>query len=213
MWSIFFNHQYFCNHQYSHDFKFYWIAASWPLAQMSCHKNLWDRKKSINKVYFPTLFLGKFIPKTHFFKTKHNFLCVWNAFGMHLECVWIFAAISMEFLWFLFKFFSSRLLFGGSMPHYFYKLMEKTLTGRTKLNQILFFACERLMYTPMFQALSLFFLAIFEVSLLDFHLPKIFLIKSMFLGQKPTRSTPKLAGTLLACSQSQLDVFIVACVC
>lgn len=50
------------------------------------------------------------------------------------------------------------------MPHYFYKLMEKTLTGRTKLNQILFFACERLMYTPMFQALSLFCLAIFEVS-------------------------------------------------
>lgn len=62
----------------------------------------------------------------------------------------------------LFAYALFGLLFGGSMPHYFYKLMEKTLTGRTKLNQILFFACERLMYTPMFQALSLFCLAIFE---------------------------------------------------
>lgn len=129
---------------------------------MSCHKNLWDKKKSINKVYFPTLFLGKFIPKTHFLKTEHTFLCVWNAFGMCLKFCFNFYGISSKKK--LFKFFSSRLLFGGSMPHYFYKLMEKTLTGRTKLNQILFFACERLMYTPMFQALSLFCLAIFEVS-------------------------------------------------
>lgn len=57
-----------------------------------------------------------------------------------------------------------RLLFGGSMPHYFYKIMERTLVGRTKLNQFIFFACERLMYTPMFQALSLFCLSIFEVN-------------------------------------------------
>lgn len=54
------------------------------------------------------------------------------------------------------------LLFGGSMPHYFYKIMERTLTGRSKLNQFLFFACERLIYTPAFQMLSLFFLSIFE---------------------------------------------------
>lgn len=57
----------------------------------------------------------------------------------------------------------NRLIFGGSMPHYFYKIMEKTLVGRSKLNQMLFFASERLIYTPMFQALSLFFLSIFEV--------------------------------------------------
>lgn len=55
------------------------------------------------------------------------------------------------------------LLFGGSMPHYFYKLMEKTLVGRTKLNQVLFLGCERLLYTPLFQAISLYLLAIFEV--------------------------------------------------
>lgn len=50
------------------------------------------------------------------------------------------------------------------MPHFFYKIMEKTLVGRTRLNQLLFFACERLIYTPMFQALSLYFLAVFEVN-------------------------------------------------
>lgn len=55
-------------------------------------------------------------------------------------------------------------MFGGSMPHYFYKIMEKTLAGRTKLNQILFLATERLCYTPLFQAISLYTLAIFEVS-------------------------------------------------
>lgn len=54
------------------------------------------------------------------------------------------------------------------MPHFFYKLMERTLVGRTKLNQLLFFACERLMYTPIFQALSLYFLAIFEVIIVQF---------------------------------------------
>ncbi|XP_031638517.1 peroxisomal membrane protein 2 [Contarinia nasturtii] len=62
----------------------------------------------------------------------------------------------------LFAYALFGLLFGGSMPHFFYKIMEKTLVGRTKLNQFLFFGCERLIYTPMFQALSLFFLSIFE---------------------------------------------------
>lgn len=51
------------------------------------------------------------------------------------------------------------------MPHYFYKIMEKTLVGRSKLNQMLFFGTERLIYTPLFQVLSLFFLSIFEVSI------------------------------------------------
>lgn len=57
-----------------------------------------------------------------------------------------------------------RFLFGGSVPHYFYKLMERTLAGRSKLNQLLFLATERFMYTPAFQALSLYTLTIFEVS-------------------------------------------------
>lgn len=66
---------------------------------------------------------------------------------------------------------SARFLFGGSVPHYFYKLMEKTLVGRTKLNQLLFLGAERFLYTPAFQALSLYTLAIFEVSA-HFQIPK-----------------------------------------
>lgn len=50
------------------------------------------------------------------------------------------------------------------MPHYFYKIMEKTLVGRSKLNQLLFLAAERLLYTPLFQSISLYTLSIFEVS-------------------------------------------------
>lgn len=45
--------------------------------------------------------------------------------------------------------------------------MEKTLVGRTKLNQLLFLAAERLLYAPAFQALSLYTLAIFEVNVCD----------------------------------------------
>lgn len=50
------------------------------------------------------------------------------------------------------------------MPHMFYKVMEQLLVGRTRLNQFLFFGAERLIFMPLFQALSLYMLAIFEVS-------------------------------------------------
>jgi len=54
------------------------------------------------------------------------------------------------------------LLFGGSLPHFFYKIMEKSLAEKTKLKQLLFLAAERLLYTPTFQAISLYSLAVFE---------------------------------------------------
>lgn len=68
------------------------------------------------------------------------------------------------------------------MPHFFYKMMERTLVGRTKLNQLLFFACERLMYTPIFQALSLYFLAIFEVIIDSHTFEIIFNSFNLFMG-------------------------------
>lgn len=54
------------------------------------------------------------------------------------------------------------LLFGGSLPHYFYQIMESILTSQKGLKPLLFFATERLIYTPMFQAVSLYALAILE---------------------------------------------------
>lgn len=55
------------------------------------------------------------------------------------------------------------LLFGGSLPHFFYEIMEQILTSQRGLKQMLFFTTERLLYTPMFQAVSLYSLAILEV--------------------------------------------------
>lgn len=50
------------------------------------------------------------------------------------------------------------------MPHYAFKLGERYLAGRTRMNPfLLLFLCERLMFTPVFQVLSLFFLSVFEV--------------------------------------------------
>lgn len=66
------------------------------------------------------------------------------------------------------------------MPHFFYKLMERTLVGRSKLNQLLFFACERLMYTPMFQALSLYFLTIFEVRISEDDIMSHFVFNTVY---------------------------------
>lgn len=71
-----------------------------------------------------------------------------------------------------------RLLFGGSLPHYFYGIMEKILTSRKGLKQILFFTTERLIYTPMFQAISLYSLAILEVIIWKTEHTKIFKSKS-----------------------------------
>lgn len=102
------------------------------------------------------------------------------------------------------------------MPHFFYKLMERTLVGRTKLNQLLFFACERLMYTPIFQALSLYFLAIFEVIIMEWTLVhhSFFIHGHWFfiLGQKSRCCCCQFDVFVLACFESKLDIFITDCV-
>lgn len=54
------------------------------------------------------------------------------------------------------------LIFGGTCPHFFYMLMDKVLTEETSnlyLKQLLM---ERLLYTPLFQALVLYMLARLE---------------------------------------------------
>lgn len=49
------------------------------------------------------------------------------------------------------------------MPHYFYLMVERSLTGRSVVDRLLLLASERLIYTPAALVLSLFFLAILEV--------------------------------------------------
>ncbi|CAO1349823.1 unnamed protein product [Diamesa serratosioi] len=53
------------------------------------------------------------------------------------------------------------LCFGGTVPHYFYKCIENILPD-VKIRRILEFFCERFMFAPLFCALSLYFLSIFE---------------------------------------------------
>ncbi|CAA9995932.1 unnamed protein product [Nesidiocoris tenuis] len=54
------------------------------------------------------------------------------------------------------------LLFGGTVPHYFFMLLEKCV-GKNSANPVLVkLAIERLMYAPCYQVLSLYMLARFE---------------------------------------------------
>lgn len=53
------------------------------------------------------------------------------------------------------------LVFGGSVPHYFYGFIEKATKDMRKRKLIQFFM-QRLLFTPCFTAISLYFLSIFE---------------------------------------------------
>lgn len=55
------------------------------------------------------------------------------------------------------------LLFGGSVPHYFYKFIEK-ITQEVRHKKNWQFLLQRILFTPVMTALSLYFLAIFEGS-------------------------------------------------
>jgi len=55
------------------------------------------------------------------------------------------------------------LIFGGSVPHYFYTTVERLFSQDVRFRRFFLFLSERLVYAPIYQALSLFFLALFEV--------------------------------------------------
>ena len=54
------------------------------------------------------------------------------------------------------------LLFGGTLPHYFYAFMERVLDQDLKFRKLIQFAMERLLFAPIFQGVSLYSLARFE---------------------------------------------------
>lgn len=61
-----------------------------------------------------------------------------------------------------------RLIFGGSFPHYFYKYVEAFLQNAGKAKQMYLFLIERLVFAPVYQAISLYFLSRFEGNNHDF---------------------------------------------
>ncbi|ALC44400.1 CG7970 [Drosophila busckii] len=54
------------------------------------------------------------------------------------------------------------LIFGGSVPHYFYQTVERLFSQDMKFRKFFLFLSERLVYAPIYQALSLYFLSLFE---------------------------------------------------
>lgn len=75
---------------------------------------------------------------------------------------------------FSFSFYeTNRLIFGGSFPHYFYKYVEEFLQNAGKAKQMYLFLIERLVFAPVYQALSLYFLSRFEGNNHDFALKNL----------------------------------------
>ena len=60
----------------------------------------------------------------------------------------------------------SRLLFGGSLPHYFYRALDRYISDDVALAPIKQLILERLIFMPLFQILALYMLARLEVSFL-----------------------------------------------
>ncbi|XP_014272144.1 peroxisomal membrane protein 2 [Halyomorpha halys] len=54
------------------------------------------------------------------------------------------------------------LLFGGTIPHYFYIILEQAFPGSGRLTGICKFIVERFIYAPLYQMFSLYVLARFE---------------------------------------------------
>lgn len=55
-----------------------------------------------------------------------------------------------------------RLLFGGTIPHYFYKILERLVPEEASFAVIKKILLERLIFTPLFQAFVLYTLARLE---------------------------------------------------
>jgi len=56
------------------------------------------------------------------------------------------------------------LIFGGTVPHYFYQIVERLFSHDVRFRKFFVFLSERLAFAPLYQLLSLYFLSIFEVS-------------------------------------------------
>lgn len=76
-----------------------------------------------------------------------------------------FGKIAIHKIYYYLFFFVSSLIFGGTFPHYFYQNVEHILAHAGKAKQYYMFLIERLVYAPIYQVVSLYFLSRFEVRL------------------------------------------------
>ncbi|KAL7732055.1 hypothetical protein ACLKA6_015817 [Drosophila palustris] len=54
------------------------------------------------------------------------------------------------------------LIFGGTVPHYFYQIVERLFSHDLRFRKFFLFLSERLAFAPLYQFLSLYFLSLFE---------------------------------------------------
>ncbi|XP_034108362.1 peroxisomal membrane protein 2 [Drosophila sulfurigaster albostrigata] len=54
------------------------------------------------------------------------------------------------------------LIFGGTVPHYFYQIVERLFSHDLRFRKFFIFLSERFAFAPLYQFLSLYFLSIFE---------------------------------------------------
>lgn len=58
--------------------------------------------------------------------------------------------------------FNFRLIFGGTVPHLFYSVLDRFITGEALPDAIKKLLIERLLYVPLFQAFVIYMIARFE---------------------------------------------------
>ncbi|KAH8390739.1 hypothetical protein KR215_001248, partial [Drosophila sulfurigaster] len=73
------------------------------------------------------------------------------------------------------------LIFGGTVPHYFYQIVERLFSHDLRFRKFFIFLSERFAFAPLYQFLSLYFLSIFEVSLVGLDLESFLTVVALFL--------------------------------
>lgn len=89
-------------------------------------------------------------------------------------------------------------IFGGSVPHYFYQTVERLFHEDVKFRKFFQFISERLIYAPLYQVLSLYFLSRFEVVLPTKFLVLININFLFYLDEFPSSGYGQFGKTLLA---------------
>lgn len=98
------------------------------------------------------------------------------------------------------------ILFGGTVPHYFYQTVER-LFSDLRFKKFFLFLSERLAFAPFYQLLSLYFLSIFEVSWgRDNFRRYIWYVSYLSAGQVACHGLKELGDSLLARAAYQLAV-------
>ncbi|KAF4523916.1 hypothetical protein B566_EDAN012267 [Ephemera danica] len=133
------------------------------LSDKSWQRNMsLSKEKSFSVAPFVFQLVGKYFQQLymHPIRTKSITSCVVASLGnLTSQCLYSRGKIDKNSLE---AFALFGLLFGGTVPHGFYKILESIAPGDSVSASILRFLIERFIYTPLFQLLSLYSVSVFE---------------------------------------------------